>query len=51
LNKNNKLRLGCLKGVKEIRCHPWVGMLSPKNILERKLVPPFLPDLSELNFD
>ena len=51
LNKNPKLRLGCLKGVKEIRFHPWVGLYTPKTILERKLKPPFIPDLSCLNFD
>ena len=31
--------------------HPWVGKVSRKTVESKKLVPPFIPDLEEFNFD
>jgi len=51
LNKNYKMRLGCLRGIKEILFHPWMGKIDGRAILEKRKQPPHLPNLSELNFD
>ena len=45
LSKSRNQRLGCLHGIKEILFHPWVGKVSKRTIEERKLVPPFVPNL------
>lgn len=31
--------------------HPWVGRITRKDIDDKKMQPPFLPDLSNFNFD
>ena len=51
LNKNQKLRLGSLKGVKEILFHPWLGKVNTEQILDKCLTPPYVPDVNEFNFD
>ena len=51
LNKNQKLRLGSLKGIKEILFHPWLGKVSAEKVLKKKLTPPYVPDVNEFNFD
>lgn len=51
LNKNQKLRLGSLKGIKEILFHPWLGKVNTDKILKKKLIPPYVPDVNEFNFD
>lgn len=40
-----------MHGVKEILIHPWIGRITRKDIEDKKMKPPFLPDLSSFNFD
>lgn len=46
LNKNQKLRLGSLKGVKEILFHPWLGKINGDKIVKKELTPPYVPDVN-----
>ena len=45
------MRLGCMFGVKQILLHPWIGKLKQKTIEDKLLVPPFIPNLEDFNFD
>jgi serine/threonine protein kinase len=51
LDKDPKHRLGCLYGMKEIMCHPWIGKIRREAIENKMLTPPFVPDLHANNFD
>ncbi len=51
LAKNQKLRLGSLKGIREILFHPWLGRVNSEQILNKQLQPPYVPDINEFNFD
>jgi hypothetical protein len=51
LAKNQKVRLGSLKGVKEVLFHPWLGRVKSEEVLGRRMRPPYVPDVSEFNFD
>lgn len=51
LQKNVKLRLGSLKGLKEVLFHPWIGRVNSEAVLAKKLVPPHLPAHDVFNFD
>ena len=43
LQKNPKLRLGSLKGLKEVLFHPWIGRINSETVLSKKLKPPYVP--------
>ena len=51
LQKDPVKRLGGSHGIKEILIHPWVGRTNRCDIEQKKLKPPFLPDLANFNFD
>jgi serum/glucocorticoid-regulated kinase 2 len=51
LAKNQKLRLGSLKGVKEILFHPWLGRVNSEMVINKQLISPYVPDINEFNFD
>lgn len=51
LQKNPKLRIGSLKGLKQILFHPWIGRINSESVLSKKLVPPYVPTNDEFNFD
>lgn len=40
-----------MHGIKEIMIHPWIGRITRKDIEDKKMKPPFYPDLSNFNFD
>lgn len=49
--KDPNQRLGHLAGVKEIKCHSWVGWINKSDYLERKLKMPYPVNLDCFNFD
>lgn len=53
LNKDPRQRLGHSGDSREILGHPWFFDIDPKLVLEKKIIPPFQPDLRSLenNFD
>lgn len=51
LQKDPKLRLGSMKGLKEVLFHPWVGRVNSEAVLAKKMEPPHLPSFDEFNFD
>ena len=51
LNKNPKLRLGSMKGLKEVLFHPWIGRINSEHVLSKKLAPPYVPAYDAFNFD
>lgn len=51
LHKNPKMRIGCLKGLKEVLFHPWLGRVNSQMVLSKKLRPPYIPKNEEFNFD
>lgn len=51
LVKDPNQRLGHLAGVKEIKCHSWVGWINKSDYLERKLKMPYPVNLDCFNFD
>ena len=40
-----------MKGIKEILFHPWLQKVKAEDILQKRLIPPFVPDINEFNFD
>ena len=52
LQKNPRVRLGALCGIKEILAHPWFGVIRRDQVLDKKLIPPIkiLSD-KNLSFD
>lgn len=51
LQKNAKLRIGSLKGLKEVLFHPWIGRINSEAVLSKKLIPPHIPTNDVFNFD
>jgi hypothetical protein len=51
LQKDPKKRLGHLAGVKEIKCHPWIGWINLSDYLTKKVPMPHPVDLDRFNFD
>lgn len=51
LGKDPSKRLGHLGGVKEIKCHPWIGWINKSDYLEKKLKMPYPVNLDCFNFD
>ena len=51
LCKNPQYRLGSQHGIKEILSHPWFKGMKPKDIMEKKLEPPYRPNPIGYNFD
>ena len=51
MNKDSRLRIGSLKGLKEILFHPWIGRINSEKVLTKKLDPPHVPSVEEFNFD
>lgn len=51
LVKDPNRRLGHLAGVKEIKCHSWIGWINKSDYLERKLKMPYPVNLDCFNFD
>ncbi|THV07983.1 kinase-like protein [Dendrothele bispora CBS 962.96] len=47
-------RLGCRpggRGMEDIRRHPWFSSLDWEKLENKELVPPFVPDMKQANFD
>jgi hypothetical protein len=51
LQKNVKLRIGSLKGLKEVLFHPWLGRVNSEAVLSKRLVPPHILADDVFNFD
>lgn len=51
LMKNPKRRLGCKRGTKEIKEHPWCSDIDWDLYLKKKVKPPFTPSLQQSHFD
>lgn len=51
LEKRPAERLGHLGGVREIKCHPWIGWINKPDYLERRVKMPYPVDLDCFNFD
>jgi hypothetical protein len=49
--KDPKQRLGHLAGVKEIKCHPWIGRINRQEWLDKSFKMPYPVDLDNFNFD
>lgn len=45
LERNPKRRLGTLDGAKAIKAHPWFSKINWKALEDKKIVPPFKPDV------
>lgn len=45
LEKNPKKRIGSVYGIDEVMRHPWCGDIDFDRLMEKKLEPPFVPDL------
>jgi len=51
LHKNPKMRIGSMKGLKEVLFHPWIGRINSEMVISKKLIPPYVPTNDEFNFD
>jgi serine/threonine protein kinase len=51
LEKDPSKRLGCLRGLEEIKEHPWCAKIDWSKLLAKKIIPPFRPNLKISNFD
>lgn len=51
LAKDANKRLGSLRGVEEIKEHPWCAKIDWNKLLAKKIIPPFRPNLKISNFD
>lgn len=51
LEKDPTRRLGCSEGIEEIKSHLWLKGTDYKRILQKKISPPFRPNLHHSNFD
>lgn len=47
LEKNPKRRIGSVDGIVEIMRHPWCQDIDFDRLMEKKLQPPFVPDLQD----
>ena len=47
LDKNKKKRLGCKGDIAEILAHPFFANISIEKILNKQLVPPYRPAISD----
>lgn len=45
------MRIGSMKGLKEVLFHPWIGRINSETVLSKKLIPPYIPTNDEFNFD
>jgi hypothetical protein len=45
------MRIGSMRGLKEILFHPWVGKINAESILSKEMEPPYIPPVDEFNFD
>ena len=45
LYRNPKRRLGSLDGAKAIKAHPWFAKINWSILEEKRIVPPFKPDV------
>lgn len=52
LEKDPTKRLGCgPDGLNEIKSHPFFASIDWQQLLEKELIPPFVPDNQKVNFD
>lgn len=51
LCKDPKFRLGSISGIKEILAHPWFKGIKSKDVLDKKMEPPYKPNPIKFNFD
>ena len=51
LTKDPNRRLGFKKGIDEIISHEWFRNLNFKELLNKRIEPPFKPNPIEFNFD
>ena len=45
------MRIGSMKGLKQILFHPWVGRINSESVLSKGLETPYIPPINEFNFD
>ena len=50
LHKDPSVRLG-KNGIEEILSNPWFAQISLKDVANKKINPPFIPNLLQLNCD
>ena len=49
LDKNPKTRIGSLGGIEDVMRHPWLRDIDFAKLMEKKVQPPFVPDLHGSN--
>ena len=51
MDKNPKMRIGSVGGIEEVMRHPWLRDVDFEKLTEKKVKPPYVPDLQGGNFD
>ena len=51
LEKHPMNRTGVHSGIKEIFRHNWFKKINLRDLLDKKLTPPIIPDMLAFNFD
>jgi serum/glucocorticoid-regulated kinase 2 len=51
LVKDPSKRLGNFNGIQDIWSHPWLLGITESDVLTKRLLPPFKPNILEENFD
>mmetsp|Transcript_32544 Transcript_32544/g.56285 ORF Transcript_32544/g.56285 Transcript_32544/m.56285 type:complete len:286 (+) Transcript_32544:365-1222(+) len=51
LEKDPLKRLGARRGLAEVKEHPWCAKIKWEKLLQKKILPPFRPNLKVSNFD
>jgi serine/threonine protein kinase len=51
LERNPNKRLGCKKGVEEIKSHEWLSDIDWQAFMQKKITPLWKPRLDQSNFD
>ena len=51
LQKNPNCRIGQVNGVMDILSHRWFADVDPNDLLNQRLVPPYVPNPIKFNFD
>lgn len=51
LEKDASKRLGSTRGTEEVKQHPWCTKIDWNKLYQKKIIPPFRPNLKTSNFD